>query len=46
MTKKKTTSRMANVLQTAELDIYLAVQIECELYHQQKCPDEIAGAFL
>ncbi|EPM38535.1 hypothetical protein M272_04290 [Vibrio natriegens NBRC 15636 = ATCC 14048 = DSM 759] len=44
--EKKATTSMANVLQATELDIYLATYLWCELSHQQKCPDEFAGAFL
>lgn len=46
--KKKTFAieGMANVLQAFEQISMTLSKITCEPHHQQKCPSEIAGAFL
>lgn len=46
--KKKTFAieGMANVLQAFEQISMTPSKIMCEPHHQQKCPSEIAGAFL
>lgn len=44
--KKKPTSSMANVSQTAEPTIAFASKLDCDICHEQKCPSGFTRAFL
>ncbi len=44
--KKKPTSSMANVSQTAEPTIAFVSKLDCDICHEQKCPSGFTRAFL